>query len=393
MVRTSWRAGLALAAGAMLLFQVALPETLFAESISWTRTYAGSDIWGARGEGVAVAPTGSVYVTGVSADGLVLRKYTSGGTPVWTRTYLGTGSIYAWGYGVAVAPDGSVYVVGKDGSAIDNGLVLLKYSSSGTRQWARTVQSSAGEAFGSGVAVGPDGGIYVSGSTRVAGQDYDILVRKYTSGGGLMWSTTYNHPANGADHGEGIAVAPDGNVYVVGASDVSTTVETYNVVLLKYSAAGTKLWSRGYNGPANSNDWGMDVAVAPDGNIHVTGWSYSPGTDVDLLRMKYSVTGSRLSAETYNGTANGDDRGNGLAVNSAGSVYYVGSTEVVGELGNWMVRRYSSRLARVWKDVYNGTAGREDWASDVALSADGGVYVVGTTDAGTGHKLMLRKYK
>ena len=98
----------------------------------------------------------------------------------WQKTLGGSNDDEC--HSVAVAPDGSVYVCGQTNSAGagNNDLLLAKFSSSGTVQWQKTLGGSNVE-ITPGVAVAPDGSVYVCGQTNSAGAgNYDFLLAKIT---------------------------------------------------------------------------------------------------------------------------------------------------------------------------------------------------------------------
>ena len=187
-------------------------------TVQWQKTLGGSG--NDTGRSVAVAPDGSVYVCGETfSDGagkndFLLAKFSSSGTVQWQKTLGGSGN--DTGRSVAVAPDGSVYVCGEtfsDGAG-KNDFLLAKFSSSGTVQWQKTLGGS-GHDTGYSVAVAPDGSVYVCGYTNSAGAgSNDFLLVKFNSSGTLQWQKTLG--SSSVDPGWSVAVAPDGSVYVCG---------------------------------------------------------------------------------------------------------------------------------------------------------------------------------
>ena len=93
------------------------------------------------------------------------------------------------------------------------------------------------------------------------------------------WLQRYGAPASGTNtSGAGataIAVDSKGNVLVTGDSWNGTN---YGYATLKYSNAGTPLWTNRYDGPGNLRDIPRAIAVDQTGNVFVTGFSFLPGS-------------------------------------------------------------------------------------------------------------------
>jgi hypothetical protein len=76
------------------------------------------------------------------------------------------------------------------------------------------------------------------------------------------------------------------NVYVTGESYGSGSGWDY--AALAYSSAGVPLWANRYNGPANTDDSAVALAVDANGNVCVTGSSQLGETDYDFVTIKYA---------------------------------------------------------------------------------------------------------
>lgn len=154
-----------------------------------------------------------------------LTKYSPDGTKVWTRLF-GTKEAET-GFGLATGLDGSIYIVGYSWGTLDGktnyGTFLTKYSADGTKLWAQMLFTRGvgfvEDAFNS-ITVGKDGAIYISGTTGfsldgqslIGGQD--AFVAKYSPDGTKEWTRMLG--GMGLDAGTGLKVGLDGAIYLSG---------------------------------------------------------------------------------------------------------------------------------------------------------------------------------
>ncbi len=125
---------------------------------------------------------------------------------------------------VATDSSGNVYLAGRtdgglDGnsSAGDSDIFVIKYNSSGTKQWTKQLGTVSFD-HASGVATDSSGNVYIAGGTRGglygnsnAGSS-DIFVIKYNASGTKQWTKQLG--TSHYDDSTGVATDSSGNVYV-----------------------------------------------------------------------------------------------------------------------------------------------------------------------------------
>ena len=271
--------------------------------------------------GAAVDSSDNIYLTGFTGGTLdcisncstnnhtdmILVKYNSSGVKQWTNQ-LGT-SVEDRGVGVSVDSSNNIYLTGYTLGGLDNNtnsggrdIFLVKYNSSGTKQWTRQLGTTSGD-LGNGVTVDSSNNIYVTGSTggsldnNTNAGSYDLFVVKYDSSGTKQWTRQLG--TTSGDSGQGVTVDSSNNIYLTGYTlgglDNNTNSGGRDIFLVKYNSSGTKQWTRQLG--SSSNDSGQGVTVDSSNNIYLTGYTEG-GLDNntnaggnDLFLVKYNSDG------------------------------------------------------------------------------------------------------
>jgi hypothetical protein len=277
---------------------------------------------------------------------------------------------------------------------------------------------------GIGVAVDSSGNAYVTGTTESSNfptlnpiqsanaGSADVFVAKLNSAGNALVYSTYLG-GSGLDQGNGIAVDSSGNAYVTGVTMNSPDFPTVSplpqacgvlnlqeVFAAKLNPAGSALvYSTCIGGGT-----GLGIAVDSSGNAYLTGDAgpgfptinaFQPtfgGQPSDAFVAKLNAAGNALLYSTYLG-GTGDDRGNAIAVDSAGNAYVTGSTTSIdfptanpfqsanhGGLAAWdayVAKLSAAGNALVYSTYLGGT--NDDFGYGIAVDSSGSAYVTGWT--------------
>ena len=124
---------------------------------------------------------------------------------------------------------------------------MVKFNSSGTKQWTKKLGTWQND-LANGVATDSSGNIYVTGGTyggldgNTSAGVNDLFVVKYNSSGTKQWTKQLGTSSN--DNATGVATDSSGNVYVTGGTegglDGNTNAGNFDLFVVKYNSSGTK---------------------------------------------------------------------------------------------------------------------------------------------------------
>ena len=195
----------------------------------------------------------ATFSTGIKDyHGNALGKTTTSFTLPWTQQ-LGTSSSDA-ALGVATDSAGNVYVAGHTEGGLDGNsnaggydFFIVKYDSSGMKQWTKQLGTSSKD-YAYGVTTDTSGNVYVAGRTEggldgnSSAGDYDLFVVKYNSSGTKQWTKQLG--TSSSDYANGVATDSSGNVYVSGLTggglDGNSNSGSSDLFVVKYDSDGNK---------------------------------------------------------------------------------------------------------------------------------------------------------
>jgi len=285
------------------------------------------------------------------------------------------------------------------------------------------------------IAKGPDGTVYVAGSTNSAdhiatagsfqpayrgGSNFsgsDAFLARFSADGHLLWATYYG--GENSDVASGLAVDTSGNVYLCGwtASDTGMATsgsyqsvrasawagpDRFDAFLVKFNASGSRLWST-YVGGSNDgfigNPMGLSVSASgavtlsistESADMVVSAGAHQPaaGGGLDGYLISFDASGSRLFATYHGGEA--DDRVAAVCNDKDGNILLTGYTQSIAGISSAgsaqpaiagaqdaYLAKFSANGSLIWSTYCGG--GSVDRGAAVTCDSSGSVYLGGVT--------------
>ncbi len=385
-----------------------------------------------------------------AADGAGVLDVTFGagaddGTPAGVvSTSLGNGDDVA--NDLAVGADGSVLVVGNRAADTGNDIVLVRYTADGsfdagfgvgqddgTPDGVVDISLGAGDDYGTAAAVQADGKVLVAGF-HVDGTSTNIFVLRVNADGSLddSFGTAEDGTANGIvnlslgdgnDTARDIAVQADGKIVIVG--DTVVADGSSNIVLARLNADGTPdtSFGKGDDGTpdgfvatslGNGDDKANSVALQADGMIVLAGTHVGDDKSSNMIVARYDASGApdatfgKGDDGTPDGFVNislgaGNDVAQGVALQADGKVDVVGDSVGADGTSNIVLARLNADgtpddAFGVGDDgtpngfVETSLGAGNDFATGLAVQADGKVVVVGYHQDGASTNIAVARY-
>jgi len=193
-----------------------------------------------------------------------------------------------------------------------------------------------------------------------------------------------------------ITVDNNGYCYITGYVDENNG-QGNDILLVKFnSSTGDTVWTVSYNGNANGDDKGNDLKVDGYGNVYVTGYLTDTSTGKDAITLKYSSSGEFIWALPYigNNSSNTDDEGTSIALDSYGNIFITGFCTDSNLISNIILVKYSESGELLWGKTENGSDDLVSKGLNIAVDHSGTyIYVIGyITRIDKGNDICLLKF-
>ncbi|MBL7924084.1 MAG: hypothetical protein JNL88_07790 [Bacteroidia bacterium] len=358
-------------------FSQALPQ-------QWLRSFKAQ---GKNSDRIAALHTdaaGNVYAAGYAgnhhgaADAFAMKRDAQGDT-LWVYYYDAGGNREDYATDLAVDALGNAYITGRS-EQVSNAVFdcfTAKISPAGSQLWvSRYALAAPNQCFGNALEVDASGNVYVAGKTDPSSSSENGLVIKYNSSGVQQWADVFNGPDNGGDEFLDIAIAPNGNPTVCGYTYTLNATGGVNIIVRQYLAAGGVAWSDTWTNPAfTGNDEARGLGFSASGDLFVGGDSRNAVSfDRDAVALSYNSAGVRQWATLYAGAVDGgDEYVLDVAVDDSGHTYLAGTN-----YANGFVTRINANGTMGWRKNWIGPMSNGyDIFHSIAVDNNGGVYATG----------------
>lgn len=393
----------------ILIFQFA---NVFSQTSNWQWALNAGNNEDDRGNGIATDSNGNVYSSGSFASSnitfgtytLTNNSYNSGyilkqdtlGNVLWAKCITGTSNNIVGCGDICTDSIGNIYVVGtfqgtvnfEDVTLTANGIsdiFIIKYDLNGNQIFVKQSSNSSLYSDGGKIFVDNNGYIYITGvfggalgsqlnfdnQTVVNSvQGYqDVYLFKFDSNANAIWGksisgiTTKNVKSIGADN--------NGNVYLIGdflsptISVGNTTLtnsvsdsSTSDIYIARYNNLGDVVWAYSFGGV--QYDYGRDLKVDSNGDIHATGSFYKSsinfnGTSLqgnnsclNTYVLKFDNNFNILWGRSF-GYANNNSNGHSIDVDTNGNTYVAGDFYSSLNIGSFNLINVGTSG---WGDIY-----------------------------------------
>ena len=338
-------------------------------------------------------------------------KFDSSGTKQWTKQLVTSNRQFDQGSKSFFDSSGNIYVTGwtpgfSSGIASDN--ILIKFNSSGTKQWTKKFGTSSTET-GLGGTTDSSGNIYVTGYTRgdledIAAVEYDDNIKsgiEYRRGVGLFgkWrrkpgETYVGERKDGKYHGQGTLTYSYDDQYRGEFKGEFKDGEYHGQGTLTYHNGSVYVgrFNVGYRN-------GQGTFTSPDGEKYVGEWN-----EKGVRETSFQGTGTFPDGSKYIGEfKDGEYHGQGTYTWSNGRKYvgeYKNGSKWKGEFyheeGHIIKKIVNGNTNSGWDDIFLvkfNSSGTKQWTKQLGTStteygrgpttdSSGNIYVTGFTRGG-----------
>ncbi len=310
------------------------------------------------------------------------------GPPAWNSTDAGRF--------LCLTPDSALYACGYSSNGNNYDIVLIKYTLTGDTLWIRRYNNPLDtDDVPLTVLTDTASNCYILSSESGPGVSR-FRILNYDDSGILQWTTVADSMWENSNNLPLKCMALDHSGHIIIGGSVFNTTQDYRTI--RYNASGNLLWKRVFASSGLGADKLTTLITDAAGNVYVSGSSWN-GSNYDYLTLKYDSVGTLMWQAVWNGPGNSTDYPYSMALDSLGNLYvsgecYMGSPPANTGFGTV---KYNASGAFQWEAFYNAPDSLSDRAQ-IIRCISGFIYVGGTSYrsspslGGSGNDFCLVKY-
>jgi hypothetical protein len=236
---------------------------------------------------MASSSDGNFFIGGRSGVIAFIYKSSSTDGSMLSGSYISVSGSDSSSAGVTQAiqdSSGNVYVAGTMYNGSGYISFIVKYNSSFTVQWQRTLPQGSRDNTGA-VSVDSSGDVYFAASVAISGSGYVIRLIKFNSSGTVQWKRDIS--TSGGVTTNFISIGTDGYLYLVGNS-ISNTAITF---VAKYDSSGNIQWQR-------TVSWQVLTGACLDSDNNILFAAFAASTTPSSYAI-FKLSSSGQAAGTY----------------------------------------------------------------------------------------------
>ena len=308
------------------------------------------------------------------------------GVAEWTTTWNGPDDADDTAAGVAIAPDGAVWIAG---SAVTDGVsvaFLHRYAPGGALELELPLDDGTDQTVRD-LTIDGEGFLYLAG----AGGG-DAWVARYDDGGAQQWRYDRDTKGYVEISATAVAVGPSGT-WACGVERDDEGDAGLDAWLVRLDDAGAVAWEERVPGEPEEDAYAFGIAEVGPGSVVVGGGQTRPGSGLDAWLRRYDADGEVVWTVFEAGDEDfTDQRVRDLAVDPRGEIVVTGVREVGTDQLVW-TRRYAADGTEVWTRTWGGPGMITGGGRSVALTDAGDVIITGEVGIrGDGTNIFVRRY-
>lgn len=287
----------------------------------------------------------------------------------WTKNFNNAGTEQSR---AITADDNTIIIVGSNASSNNKGFqaFIKAVSLSGRYRWHFEYGDTGNEVFEDALILG-NGDIVVVGNSKDLSSNSKALVARYSNSGERIWLKELGNRSDSSLNA--IKLLRNGEMIATGHKGSRSNTDGW---VVKLDNNGNIKNEMTFSGEGKSSF--SDVAEMPDGTLALVGQKQrTGGTDPNFWLIKSTPTGRILLERNPGGV--GSDKFKGVAATNSGELMIVGDTTSFGSNSvDGIIMRLTTENKSPPKVIADA---KDDYLSDVKITAQGDVIVAGFTSS------------